>query len=584
MDRKDIETIYPLSPQQQGMLLESLYAPEAGIRGAHIEQFACLLQGNLDVKTFERAWRQIASHHTILRTAFVWKEHDEPLQVVLRRVEVPFEYQDWRGLASQEHRTRLQTFLTAERQRGFELSKAPLIRVAVFQVGDNAYQLAWTFHHIILDGWSHALLLNEIFSIYLALSTGQNLPQKPSHSYRDFIAWLGEQDLQEVGRYWRKTLQGFTQPTPLGVVSTPDDVGDREQPFGYQFARLPAATTKTLQTWAQQQHLTLNTLVQGVWALLLSRYSGYDDVVFGTTVSGRPSDLEGVESILGLFISTLPLRVQVAPDMRLLPWLQDIQTRQLDLQHYGSCSVGQVRRWSEVPGTLPLYQSLLVFENYPIDYSTFESANLTFEIGGGQVIGAQTNHALTFLITVGTEVGFQLVYHRHRLDRNGATNILAHLTDTLENIALNPEQTLSALLQRIPADQIPHVAPLQQSDSRVSSKTLVAPRTPTEETLARIWADVLGIEQVGVTRSFFELGGYSLLAMEVVSRMRETFEIELPLRVLFDAPTIADLAVVIAQKQAEKIDLETLEQLLTELEQTSLQEAQTLQRPATERG
>lgn len=568
MNKKDIENIYALSPQQQGMLLESLYAAEVGMRGAHIEQLTCALRGQLDIQVLEQAWQQVVNRHPVLRTAFVWKEQEEPLQVVFRRVIVPFEHQDWRGLAPADQQTRLQTRLAADRQRGFELTVAPLMRVTVFQTGDDTQQLVWTFHHILLDGWSQSLVLNDIFSTYLTRGKNGHVSQAPSHPYQDYIAWLKKQDLSNAQRYWQETLRGFIQPTPLGKEAALTGTADQAEPYGYHSARLSAATTKTLQTLARQQHLTLNTLIQGVWALLLNRYSGQTDVVFGTTVSGRPADLKDAEAMVGLFINSLPLRVPVLPQAQLWPWLQELQTQQLKLQQHGYCSVGQIRQWSEMPGTLPLYESLLVFENYPADFSTFQSQGVTLAIGEVQAIGAQTNHALTLIVTAGSDIGFQLVYRRQRLNSDSVTKIIAHLTTLLESIASDSKQSLATLLGRIPADQIPKVVPLGKSGSAASASAFVAPRTPTEESLARIWAEVLGVERIGIYQNFFELGGYSLLAIRVISRMRETFQLELPLRFLFDAPTIAEQAVALAQRQADHVDSETLEQLLTELEQS----------------
>ncbi len=575
MSKKSIENIYPLSPQQQGMFFECLYAAEAGIQGAHIEQFTCILRGRLDRQAFEHAWQQTVDRHTALRTAFVWKEQEEPLQVALRQVPIPIEYQDWRSLAATEQQTRLTGYLQTDRKRGFDLATAPLIRVVLFQTEEATHQLVWSFHHILLDGWCLPLILNEVFSRYWALSQGQTPSQKPSRPYRDYISWLKKQDLSAAQQYWQQALYGFTRPTPLGVESSEAGLANAEGPYGYQFAHLPAATTRKLQTLAQQFHVTLNTVVQGAWALLLSRYSGQSDVVLGTTISGRPPDLTGIETMIGLFISTLPLRAEVVPEMHLERWLQNCQTRHLQLQQYGYCSTGQIHQWSEMPGALPLYESLLVFENYPVDASTLPAAHLAIEVSEARALGAQTNHALTFLFTVGSELEVQLVYQRQRLEQATVSRILEHLLGLLAAIVANPDQTLATFLDRIPVDEIPRVAPGPQFKHEASEVPFVAPRTPTEEKLAHIWAEVLGVEQVSINRGFFEIGGYSLLAVEVMSRMRTVFQVDLPLRVLLETPTIADLAIVIAQKQAEQVDSETLEQLLQELEQT-LPEAGTL--------
>jgi acyl carrier protein len=227
-----------------------------------------------------------------------------------------------------------------------------------------------------------------------------------------------------------------------------------------------------------------------------------------------------------------------------------------------------------MPGKLPLYESLLVFENYPVDFSSHVLSESETRTSHFQVLGSQTNYALTFLVTLDKALHIRLVYHRQRIDSGSVPKLLEHFTGLLEMIALNSEQPLEYFLRQIPFDQVPKVRPYWKVGAQAAAMDFIAPRTPTEQTLARIWADALGVEveRVGIQHSFFELGGYSLLAIEIISKVRDTFQIELPLRFLFEAPTIADLAIVVAQKQAEQVDSDTLEQMLAELEQPSMPE------------
>lgn len=567
MDKKQIEMIYSLSPQQQGMLFEHLYAAEAGLPGVHIEQFTCIVHGPLDQQAFERAWQRIVERHPALRTAFVWKDQPEPLQVALRRVTLPFERHDWRGLAPEVQRERLQAYLAADRQRGFDLAAAPLTRLALFQIDDRSHQVVWTFHHMLLDGWCQPIVLNEVFATYLAFRKGQEASLPPARPYRDYITWLKKQDLSATKQFWQETLKGFSAPTALGVVGDPQQFPALPDRYGYLAVSLPANELYPLQMLAQQHRVTLSTVVQGVWALLLYRYSRQSNLVFGTTVSGRPPELAGVESMIGLFISTLPLRVQVAPEAPFWAWLRDVQARHLRLQQYGYCSAGQIHQWSELPGSLPLYESLLVFENYPIDAAAFPASEITIDLGEARVVGAQTNHAITLLITAAAELSIQIVYDRRRIHNDDIPHILDHMLILLRSAAAVPEQPVAMLANRVPADQSPRILALGETQRSHSADGYVAPRTPTEATMERIWAEILGVERVGIHNSFFELGGYSLLAIELATRMRDAFQVELPLRHLFEAPTIADLALVIAQKQAEQVDSATLEQLLDDLEQ-----------------
>jgi acyl carrier protein len=547
MNEKNIEAICPLSPQQKGMLFGTVCFPASGI---YVEQFSGALEGDSDIPAFQQAWQRVVDRHSILRTAFLWKEQDEPLQVVLQRLEAPLELQDWRGLSPPEQQEQLDAYLKADRGRGFDLSQPPLIRVALLQTSESRYQLVLTAHHIVIDGWSQHVLLKEFFSSYHALRTGQEFELEPSRPYRDYIAWLQQQDLSLAERFWRKTRQGFTRPTPLGM-STDSYRSDNEQErYGNREARLPATAVSTLQSLARQHRLTLNTLMQGAWALLLSRYGDEEDIVFGITAAGRPPTLEGVESIIGLFINTLPLRVKVPSEGSFWPWAKDIHAINVELMQYEHTSGGQVHQWSDVPGSLPLCESILVFENYPVHTSVIESAGLSIDIPSVRFKGAQTQFPLTILVIPGPtsmsdpslELQFLLFYDRLRFDDSDMAWVLKHFLALLRAIIAEPQPYLRSLLDRIPADQIPRFRPLEKCNLEKSGAAFVPPRTPTEETLAVIWAQVLGVEKVGIDDNFFELSGHSLQATQLISKISAAMNRDVPLRFLFLHPTIAALA------------------------------------------
>ena len=216
MKNKNIEAIYPLSAPQQGMLFETLYGLESGM---HVEQFTCTLRGNLNILAFKQGWERIVERHSILRTGFVWKEQQQPLQVVLRRVEVPFEQQDWREYQLLEQQEQLAAYLSSDRTRNFNLSQPPLMRLALFHLALDTYQFVWTHHHILMDGWCGPLVIKEFLSFYQAFSKNSDLQLEPVCSYSKYIAWLKKQDLSQIETFWRTRLQGFVKPTPLGKIN-----------------------------------------------------------------------------------------------------------------------------------------------------------------------------------------------------------------------------------------------------------------------------------------------------------------------------------------------------------------------------
>jgi amino acid adenylation domain-containing protein len=434
---KNIEDIYPLSPMQQGMLFHTLYAPQSGV---YFEQLSCTLQGDLDIPAFHRAWQRVVDRHPILRTCFVWEDLDEPLQIVRQQAQLPWEQHDWRECPPDKQQERLEVFLQADRERGFELSQAPLLRLALIRVSENTYHCIWSFHHALLDGWSTPLLLKEVFAFYEASRRGKDLHLERSRPYRDYIAWLQRQDSAKAEAFWRKTLEGFTAPTFLGESPTPDSaLGQGSQ--AEQRVQLSVAATTALFSFARQHQLTVNTLVQGAWALLLSRYSGEDDVVFGATVSGRPAALAGVESMLGLFINTLPVRVQVSPEDTLLPWLRKLQAQQAEIRQYEYSPLTQIQRWSTVPRGLPLFESILVFENYPIDTALQVQGH---SLAVHQVRSFErTNYPLTVAVaTPRQELQIRIGYDSRRFDTATITRMAGHWQTGLENLVAQPRQRL----------------------------------------------------------------------------------------------------------------------------------------------
>src|SRR5262245_24981075 len=313
----NVGDIYELSPMQQGMLFHTLYDSKSDV---YFEQLRCVLRGDLNVSAFKRAWQYVVERHPVLRTAFYWEDLEKPLQVVYRQVDLPWVEQDWRGLPPAMQHERVAAFLPVDREQGFALDQAPLMRCALLQVEEHAYHFVWSYHHLLMDGWSLPIVLQEVFLAYTAFDQGQRISLDTPRHYRDYILWLQEQELSQAEAFWRPMLQGFTAPTPLVTARTVDGLSPQQARYAEQRLQLSAATTTALQSLARQHHLTLNTLVQGAWALLLSRYSGEEDVVFGVTVSGRPTTLAGAASMVGLFINTLPARVHVSGQIPLLPW------------------------------------------------------------------------------------------------------------------------------------------------------------------------------------------------------------------------------------------------------------------------
>ncbi|HEX6289611.1 MAG TPA: amino acid adenylation domain-containing protein [Herpetosiphonaceae bacterium] len=448
MSADQIENIYELSPMQQGMLFHSTTVPGSGV---YVEQVSCVLHGALDIAAFERAWQEIVARHPILRTAFYWENLEKPLQVVYRSVPVRVERQDWRDLSPEEQASSLAAYLASERQRGFELSQPPLLRLTLARIADDAYRFVWSHHHILLDGWSLPPLLTEVLRCYEAFHDGRAPSMERSRPYGDYIAWLQQQDTLRAEQFWRQALQGFTTPPTLGANGRHAHQAHQTTIAAEHDLTLSADATALLQAFARQHGLTLNTLVQAAWALVLSQYSGAADVLFGATVSGRPGELAGVEQMVGLFINTLPVRVQVAPDAEVLPWLQQLQAQQTLLWQYQYLPLVEIQRCADVPPGQPLFESILVFENYPLtDLSDSWSGSVRLE---DVQFYEQTNYPLTVAAFPGAELGLRISYDCQRFAADEAARYLEHLHTLLLALAANPYGRLADLPLLTPAEQ-----------------------------------------------------------------------------------------------------------------------------------
>lgn len=430
-----VET-YRLSPMQEGMLFHSLYAEQPGV---DIEQLVCTLRESLNLAALEQAWQQVVQRHSVLRTSCHWEGLNEPVQTVHQQVRVSLKQDDWRGVSTQGQRDRLSAFLASDRQHGFDLTQAPLMRLALFQLANDEYQLVWTFHHILVDGRSLPRLLKEVFAFYEAFCQGQDLPLVPPHPYRGYIDWLYQQDFSVAETYWRQLLKGFKVPTPLPGNRISRDLSV----FGHseEQIQLSGALTSALQSVAQQYGITVNTFVQGAWALLLNHYCKTGDIVFGTTRACRHAPVEGAASMVGLLINTLPVRVRISPEIPLSQWLKQLRAQHMAVRPYEQTPLAQIQHWSEVASGASLFDSLVVFENYSL-------GSLLQAQGGNWVhrnyqLFEQPNYPLTLIAQLDTQLSLKITCDRSRFEQATLTQLLNRLAILLENMVASPEQPLA---------------------------------------------------------------------------------------------------------------------------------------------
>ncbi|MEV0691703.1 non-ribosomal peptide synthase/polyketide synthase [Streptomyces sp. NPDC050388] len=437
-DGRTVEDVYPLTPMQAGMLFHSLMDPQAR---TYVNQVQVVLCGVTDPHALAEAWRRTADANPILRTRLVWQETAEPLQVVERRAVVPVTHHDWSGWPAERCAREMESLLDADRRAGIDLGAAPLMRLALIRLAPDRVRMVWTFHHVLLDGWSAAQVFDEVCERYAALTAGHR-PQVPDRApFADYLRWLAAQDTGRAERHWRETLAGFAVPTELPRDRRPAEA-HRTSSSGTVRVALGQDVSARLKETAQRAGLTVNTVLQGAWGLLLHHYGGGDDVVFGTTVSGRPAELPGVTSMVGLFINTLPTRLRIDGGRPLLEWLREVQAAQSEARRHDFVSLAQLQTWSEVPGGTNLFDSIVVFENYPFDEGALARHGIAVEQERDL---EPTNYPLSVVVAPGDDVTVSLDYDPAAFDAATVEGLGASLRTLLTRIADGADHRLADL-------------------------------------------------------------------------------------------------------------------------------------------
>ncbi|KJZ39777.1 non-ribosomal peptide synthetase [Pseudomonas fluorescens] len=418
-----IEDVYPLTPMQQGMLFHTLYEPQAE---AYINQLRLDIHG-LELAAFGRAWQAAINRHDILRSSFHWLGLECAHQVIHRQIDLQLQVIE----AADIDRDAL---AAEERSRGFELSSAPLFRLLLVRRGSEDWHLIHTSHHILMDGWSNAQLLGEVIQHY----AGQTLV-RPLGQYRDYLGWIQQQPLLAAEQFWKQALAPLETPTLLAqALPTPAE----GHGMGEHQLTLESASLQRLSDFARQQKITLNTLLQGAWGLLLQRYTGQSCVAFGATIAGRSAPLPGIEQQLGLFINTLPIITAPQAGQSVAQWLKDLQALNLSLREFEHVPLYDIQGWAGQQGAL--FDSLLVFENFPVAEALKQGAP------AGLTFGALHNHEITsYPLTLGIEVGASLrldfSFDRIRFSAAQISQLGASLLHVLAQFVAQPQQALGAV-------------------------------------------------------------------------------------------------------------------------------------------
>jgi amino acid adenylation domain-containing protein/non-ribosomal peptide synthase protein (TIGR01720 family) len=476
----DTETVLPPSPLQEGLLFHALDDDQPCV---YVQQITVALAGKVDRLAFEGAWDGVLRRHDALRASFHRSELDgHAYSVVHRDLHCPVEWLDWADSTDQEAEDRWQRLLHEGRARGFSLHRPPLMRVYVARVGDGAWRLLWSHHHLLLDGWSLPLVLADVIALYRAATEGAAAPDAAAGAYANYVAWrLGHTDTADQA-HWRDVLRGFDTPSPM-LLTPPNKSLSAEAPadaYGEVEFALPEAVTQALIALARASRLTLSVIVQCWWAHLVARFSGRRDVVFGVTVAGRSADLRGIETTVGLFINTLPMRVEVPPGCTLLQIAGHVHHASASLTEHEHVRLVDVQQLTDVPHQTQLFDSILIFQNYPLGEALAESPLADFVVRDVQAV-ERTHYPLTCFATPGEQLHVRVVYDAKRFSREGVERVMEHGRRTLLVTAETPTKPLEAA-NTFPDHELAHL--IQATESLEGGHEW----TPLHERIARVAA------------------------------------------------------------------------------------------------
>ncbi|WP_353632310.1 non-ribosomal peptide synthetase [Pseudomonas canadensis] len=468
-----IEDVYPLTPMQEGLLLHTLLEPGTGL---YYMQDRYRINSALDPERFAQAWQAVIARHEALRASFCWNVGEDMLQVIHKPGSTPIEYLDWSNDPESEQEPRLQALLKQEREAGFDLLNQAPFHLRLIRVGAERYWFMMSNHHILIDAWCRSLLMNDFFELYMALGEGRDPQLATPPRYRDYIAWLQRQNLNEARQWWQQNLQGFERTTPI-----PSDRPFLREHAGHSggmvvgdcYTRLEARDGAQLRELAQAHQLTVNTFAQAAWALVLRRLSGDRDVLFGVTVAGRPVEMPEMQRTVGLFINSIALRVKLPEDDQrcsVRQWLSGLLDSNMQLREYEYLPLVTIQEHSELPKGQPLFDSLFVFENAPVEVSVLDRAqslNATSDSGR-----THTNFPLTAVCYPGDDLGLHLSYDQRYFDETTVQGMLGEFKRLLlalvqgfhgdmADLPLIGEQEREFLVEG--CNQSEHVYPLERS-------------------------------------------------------------------------------------------------------------------------
>jgi amino acid adenylation domain-containing protein len=433
LDKNNIEDILSLTPMQEGMLFHYLEDPESD---HYFEQLTLEISGDIDFHLFERAWNFVIETNEMLRTVFRWEKLERPIQIFLKEHKIQPGYYDFSAKGPKQKEKCLEDLKIADRKEKFDLREVPF-RLTLCKIAKSRYLLIMSNHHILYDGWSNGIILKEFFKAYQDLSAGKQLVKSVKTGFKDFIKWVNDQDQKKHEKYWRHYLKGFETQTGLSIKRRK---GEEINNAGNFRARLTKDSKNKIEDFVKKHKITLASLLYSAWGLLLQRYNNNDDVIFGTTVSGRTANVHGIQEIVGLFINTIPLRIQSLYNEKTGDFLSRVNKTLQIREEYEATSLVNIKAWSEIGAGEELFDSIVILENYPLD-SRLMVGNGELSIDSYDMTEA-THYDLTVGISILNDIELNIIYNKGIMNKGTVERVFNHFRCIVENMIKNPGKGL----------------------------------------------------------------------------------------------------------------------------------------------
>jgi amino acid adenylation domain-containing protein len=442
LDPNNITSMYELTPLQEGILFHSsyLYNCEAKDNTAYHTQYDAGFSSRLDVAMFKKAWEYVISNHTILRTGFIFDALNISVQFVNKEAEVPLRFIDLTNATVQEKELKYKALKDEDRFEDFNFTNPPLMRITIVKFGESKFRMIWTKHHVLWDGWSGQVVIQEVIQAYTNLMNGLALEERKEDKYEDFIDYIKSIDTFKEKEFWKSYMQDFNEPSLLPFCKVSHERNKGKGKYEQTVIDFDSLLTQKINDFSKSQRVTPNTLVQAVWAILLAKYTGLTDIVYGVTVSGRPADLK-YDNNVGLYVNTIPLRVKIDQKETITDFLSALQKKAVEARNFQHTSLNKIQQWNEVKGDY--FDSLISFNNYPTKESGNEKAPV-LEIDSVDV-QENNNYLLSILPVLKDRLTIGFKFNSSIMDAAYVQMIAAHFRTALCQIADGEVETIDGL-------------------------------------------------------------------------------------------------------------------------------------------